>query len=603
MARLIAEDEPSSSAPRFEWRREWPWAAAVGAVGLAVRAFIALNPWAFLCGDVGVIGLVGKHIWRGQSMPLFSYGQAYGGALSEWMMAPIYGLVGADVRGVVGTHLIWFAIAIPVLYRLLFAVGGRWGAITGLLALGLGTRPLLDTAAMIDYFELLPIAAALYLVADHVLDRGLSDAWAGVLGLLMGVGCWLSPQFVSPCLAVAVVLLASSPLRSLLRSQDLGLRVGVRQARAIRIGLAVGGVVLLGSLALVVHGSGRWMVLGCDISAEHPVRYLFRSAIVLSAAWCGLELAFSARRRALVLGLAGVLGGQVPLAVYRITGGERLHRVPLEFSGDRVGENLSLVHRLSSDVLFGQSADTLPAMRWVGGCALAVAAATATIAALIRMVGPAWRLVGLRPTRLGIPAMFVTHAAATLACMLLYAGPVSLQERYFVSLWLPYLGALAAAAGWLARRGRAAAVVLLALVAVHYGRDFSAVADECLTVDLRPRFCELEVAMASRTPRATLGYADYDLAYLATYLSDERIRLVCLGGAFARDPHGREAAARERNPVAVFDEDDGADLRRVRDVCSHLIVDEWTHGHFTIVRMKRPKGGWIQELQGDPPAE
>ena len=572
----------------------------VGALGLGVRVFIALFPWSFLCGDAGVMGLMAKHIWRGESAPVFFYGQAYCGSLSAWMMAPLYGLFGADFRGVLANQVIWFAIGVPIYYRLLHELGGRWGAIVGLVALGLGTHPLLDTAAMANYFELLVLAALLYLAVARAARRGIGDAEAGFLGLLMSGGCWLNPQFVAPCAAAVVVLLAMSPLRGLVGTHELERRVGRRLAWEIRLGLVVAITMVVGAVALMVHGSGRWEIRGHDISVEHPVRYVYRWGAVLLALWWILELVFSPRRRALYAGLAGLVVGQLPLVGYRLAGGERLHRVPSSFAGNTLASNARDAFELAGDVLFGQS-EIAPTARWLGGWAIALIAAVPATVALARLALDVTALLRLRPVRIGFPAMLAAHALVTTAGVLLYASAEPLQERYFVTLWLPFVGCLAMAAKALARVGRAAPATLLVLVIGHYARDFYGVARDCVAKDLRPRYRELEEGMAQRG--ATLGYADYDTAYLASYFSDERIRLTCYGGAFARDARSREAAALEPFPVVVFDEHQRADREHLEARLSALVVDRWSYGRYAYVRLQRPPGRWITLLQGEPAAD
>lgn len=113
---------------------------------------------------------------------MFFYGQAYLGSFGTWAMAPLYGLWRANYVGVLAVHAVWYALGAPVLYRVLFELGGRWGAAVGVLALGLGSRDLHDTTAMLNYYEMFPLAARLYLRLARAPDRGMSDRCAPRVG-------------------------------------------------------------------------------------------------------------------------------------------------------------------------------------------------------------------------------------------------------------------------------------------------------------------------------------------------------------------------------------------------------------------------------------
>ncbi len=194
--------------------------------------------------------------------------------------------------------------------------------------------------------------------------------------------------------------------------------------------------------------------------------------------------------------------------------------------------------------------------------------------------------------------MLAVQALVTTTAALLYASGEPLQERYFIALWLPFAAGLAASARLLGRVGRRAPAALLVLVALHYGRDFHGVARECRSVDLRSRYREHEDGM--RVRGATHGYADHDTAYLATYFADERIQLTCYDGAFAREARGRAAVAREPFPVVVFAEEQHRDQAQVEASVPALVVERWTHGRLSYLRLRHHPGRWISAIQGEP---
>ncbi len=598
----------------FTWRREWPFVLILAILGAGTRIAVALHPDAFVCGDTAIFGLMAKHIWMGQAAPLFGYGQAYNSSLATWVMAPFYGAMGADLRGVLLAHVALYALAVPVLFRLFFAVGGRWGAAAALLALGLGTRPLYDVGAMVGYFEMLPLAALLFLLVHRVAHGGASDRVGLAIGLTIGVGVYVNPQFVAPAFAALAALWAASPTRTMLRGPELATRVGVRLAWELRVAIMALALLFAGAVAAVLVGAGRWDVLGRSVSISHPERYVIRAGVILLAGWFALEVALNARRRAVFLGAVGVVVGQIPLLLYRLGDYDsRVHGVPLRFAGEHVLRNVRDAWVLTAGVLFGETgfprgeignaAADLAATTWpwmVGASALAALIAIPALRAGWTLVRAAGRAFALVPTRVALPPMLALQAVVATVSALLHAE--LLQERYFEQLWLPYACALAAAVGTVARRSRAWAALALALIVVHHARDFAGVLEECRAVDVRTRYAELEGELVRRD--ATVGYAHYDEAYLASYLSDERVRLTSLGGMLARVAAYREAASRAQRPIAVFGKNDfGRDNRNaLLERYPDLVVEAWESSHWWYVRMRRPRerGRYhLEELEGE----
>lgn len=574
----------------FRWGREWPWIAALASIGIATRVYVALHPGPFLFGDVGVFGLMAKHIWCGEDAPMFVYGQDYMGSLATWLMAPFYGILGPTFTAVLAPHVVWFALAAPVFYRLLHGLGGRWGAAVGMIAIGLGTRPLFDTAAMVGYFEMLPVAAFLYMRIDRAARLGVGAWDAAVLGSLVGGGCWINPQFVAPTVAALAALVAMSP-------QRLRLATSARGARIMRVVLAI--LLAQCAFAVIVVLSGRWSgaPFGISFTAQRPIRYAMFASAALAAAWLAVELVLSRRRWPLLVGLACVAAWQLPLAIHRMRDGDRLIRVRLDFSGEYVAKNARHVSAMAADVLVGQTS-TCPALRRLGIVAMVAVVGVAGIVALVRLARELAATLRLQPTRIGIPSMLALQFLVTLFFALLFRQDP--DERYIALWWLPYISALAGVAGALVRCGWWAPALLCVVVAGSHGRELAGVFDECAAPDVRPACRELAAGMVSHG--VTLGYSTYDWAYMASYLADERIRLSGYGGYLPRDRASRDACARAREPVVVLDRGSADLLAGLYDVESHRIIARWSRGPFTYVQLRRPAraGGWIDELQGPP---
>lgn len=603
-----------TSTPSFGWRREWPFALALAVLGVGTRILVALHPDAFVCGDTAVIALMAKHVWMGEAAPLFIYGQGYNSSLVAWLAAPFYGLLGADLSGLALAHVVVYALAVPVLYRLFYVAGGRWGAAVALMALGLGTRPLYDAMAMSGYLEIVPLAAVLFLLV-HRAARGAGGNRTGLaIGSIIGLGMWVNPQFIAPAFAALAALWAASPTRTLLASRALEARVGRRLAWELRLVIATLALLFVGAVVVMVIGAGRWELVGRVISISHPERYALRAGLLVGGGWLALELAFNPRRRAIAYGVLGVLAGHVPLLVYRMSDyADRVHSVPLRFSGEHFGRNVRDAWVLAVQVLFGEtgfvrgelgnapadlSAATAPWL--VGAAMLAGVTVVPAVRGLWALATSAARALVLAPAPVALSAMLALHAVVTIACTLLHEE--LLQERYFTQLWLPYTFALATGAGVLARRGHAWGALAVALALAHHGRDFAGVVEECRAADVQSRYAELESELQKR--EATVGYAHYDEAYLASYLSDERVRLTSLGGALARLTAYREAASRALRPIAVFGKTDFGRDNRNALVARYpdLVVEAWESPHWWYVRMRRPRerGRYhLEELEGE----
>ncbi len=587
----------------FSLRREWPCVVALTALGFATRVAVALHPDAYCCGDTAIFALMAKHIWTGQAAPLFCYGQGYNGGQVTWLMAPFYGALGADFRGVLMAHAVVWVLSVPVLYRLVFAVGGRWGAVAALAALGLGTRPLYDAGAMVGYFELLPLAALLFLLVARAARGGAGDGVGLGIGLVVGLGVWTNPQFVAPAFAAFAALWAASPTRALLRRGALAARVGSGPAALVAVALALPVLACAVAFAAVLAGS---------TAVTRPERVLMRAAAVLVTVWFALELATNPRRRAIACGVVGLVVFAIPHVAYRLGGyADRVHSVPLRLESGHLGRNAADALGLGCEVLFGETGFAQPgppglppsdlgAATWpwaLGAAALFALAAVPAVRAAWALMRAAGSAFALAPARVTLGGLLALHAVAAVAPTLLHAE--RLQERYFDQLWLPYASALAAAVGALAGRDRRWGILALALVFAHHGRDFAGVWTECRGADLRPPYTELEAELVAHG--ATVGYAHYDEAYLASYLSDERVRLSSYAGWLPRVAAYRDLAARTPRPVAVFAKTEFDRANKDALLARHpdLVVQAWESSRWWFVQVRRPRGGYLEELEGE----
>ncbi|RMF23181.1 MAG: hypothetical protein D6760_05960, partial [Deltaproteobacteria bacterium] len=80
------------------------WFAVALLAGVAFRIVLLLNYDLVNGGEVdvyladeGVVGLMGKHILEGRSLPVFFYGQHYLGALEAYLAALSFAIFGVSI--------------------------------------------------------------------------------------------------------------------------------------------------------------------------------------------------------------------------------------------------------------------------------------------------------------------------------------------------------------------------------------------------------------------------------------------------------------------------------------------------------------------------
>ena len=207
-------DAPEDEAPRrgFLWKladtvptvgvvRGVVAAAIAYAVGL--RAYIALTSVGALDSDEAVPGLMARHVLAGE-IPIFYWGQAYGGAIEPLLTAGVFAVAGSEVWSLRIVPILFFVAAAVVAWRVgIRVVGPRAAALGAALwsfwpiwSVWKSMKAHGFYGALV-FFGLLFVLLTLRLAESPGLARGVA------LGVVGGLGWWSSPQIalvVLPCL-------------------------------------------------------------------------------------------------------------------------------------------------------------------------------------------------------------------------------------------------------------------------------------------------------------------------------------------------------------------------------------------------------------------
>ncbi len=169
---------------------------AVGLFLLAVFVrFVVLMPVSLIDGDDAVFALMSKHIAMGLEHPVFVWQAHYSGTLMFYAVAWLFMLLGvsAHVYYAVGAalSLIWCVLAFDLGRKILSLPG----SIILLAMVALPSVLVLQRSCILSgWAELMVMGTIVFMVLERNVVP--SVATFAALGLLCGLGCWISPVFV-----------------------------------------------------------------------------------------------------------------------------------------------------------------------------------------------------------------------------------------------------------------------------------------------------------------------------------------------------------------------------------------------------------------------
>lgn len=225
---------PSGCSAGCAWR-PWLLAGCTFAAVIVVAVFLHGSGRVPFNADQAVVGLMANDI-RAGARPVFFLGSEYAGTLESHAVALAFSLLGPSAavqKAVVALAFALTAALLAAATEIWFGGRAGFGAAVYLV---LGPAYLLYKGLTSDghYGPVLLVGSAFFLVLALVARNAGAGSGIGprtfLLGLILGVGLWVSPLCVS-FLLVSVLAFASSPLRRALHPQDglfaiAGLAVG-----------------------------------------------------------------------------------------------------------------------------------------------------------------------------------------------------------------------------------------------------------------------------------------------------------------------------------------------------------------------------------------
>jgi hypothetical protein len=209
-------------APR---RRHVGWAVATGVIavgslvaGLVLRIWILQSFTGQTNSDEATTGIMAMNILRGH-LPVLVAGNAYGGTLESFIVAPVYAITGASEAWLKGLNVAeWLAAAVLVYFvaRLMLSRMPSLMA-ASVFWLGSGAMLWLSTRAYAGYATGICAYLGAFLVAGRQAQAERpSPGGAFLAGLLAGLAVWLHPMFLA-LMAPALLVVTWRHRRSLAR--------------------------------------------------------------------------------------------------------------------------------------------------------------------------------------------------------------------------------------------------------------------------------------------------------------------------------------------------------------------------------------------------
>ena len=180
-------------------------------VGIVFRAWMLASPIGLLDSDEAVVGLMARHILDGE-LPIFFWGQAYGGPHEAVLAAGVFSIAGSSVVALKLVPAALAAVAAVLTWRVGRRTVGEPAAAIGAALMWVWPMAFVwwSIKAVGFYQAGLVAALGVVLCALRLRER---DSWvdAAVLGLLAGTAWWATAQSVYLMAPAVVWLVVSRP--------------------------------------------------------------------------------------------------------------------------------------------------------------------------------------------------------------------------------------------------------------------------------------------------------------------------------------------------------------------------------------------------------
>ncbi len=193
--------------------------AALALFAAALTAWLLASARIPRSADQAVVGLMARHILEGRGHPVFYWGSTYGGTLEPHLLVPVFAAFGATFAALRGFYVVLWAafLAGGALVTRRFFGDGPALAAAAYLAFPPFFLPykMLTSDGAYASVALLGLAAlGLALEIDRRAEAGArAGAYPAALGLVAGVGLWVTPVTLPVVAAAAGWLLAGRRLR------------------------------------------------------------------------------------------------------------------------------------------------------------------------------------------------------------------------------------------------------------------------------------------------------------------------------------------------------------------------------------------------------
>jgi 4-amino-4-deoxy-L-arabinose transferase-like glycosyltransferase len=177
--------------------------------GIAMRAWILAADVSPTESDEAVLGLIALRLSRGD-LHLMYWGQAYGGPVESFLVAPFFWLFGPSVLLTkVAASCLAFASAVLIWRIGRRTVGNTAGLLAGSAFWIWPAYFVFYSTKMSIYFGSLLLALAVVLLLLQLRDDDTRRWWAPAAGTIAGLAFWASPQTLFLLLPVTIALLPS----------------------------------------------------------------------------------------------------------------------------------------------------------------------------------------------------------------------------------------------------------------------------------------------------------------------------------------------------------------------------------------------------------
>lgn len=187
--------------------RRWGLLVAIGAVGLAIRAWVLATPLGELNSDEALCGLIAKHILHGE-LPLVVPGNPYIAPLEGYLYLPIAVVFGYHFLALKVLAVAMWAAASWCTYLAARRIGLSAAWLAGALVwLAPGMLMVLSLRMYVGYPSGLAVAALTVWALAHLLDtEDVPDwRWSATFGFLAGAAIYLHPIYLTAVVPLAIV--------------------------------------------------------------------------------------------------------------------------------------------------------------------------------------------------------------------------------------------------------------------------------------------------------------------------------------------------------------------------------------------------------------